>query len=514
MKYLINSLRFPVCLDYDLAVLLSTKLKVSQRDFRIHRILRQAVDTRKHDQPWYDFSLEVEFFTNPPKHQDVHELRIPKQILLQPKSLCDPSPVIAGMGPAGLFCALAMVERGFKPILIDRGDALEERAAKVDKYWQSAELDPDSNVQFGEGGAGAWSDGKLTSRSKDPLSEKVFQIMTGFGAPPQISYEALPHLGTDGIRALVKAIRAHLIEKGCEFRYRTRLDDVKIISGKLSEVKLNGEWIGARNLIIAPGNASRDSFRMLASRGVEMQAKSFAAGFRIEHSQDLIDLAVYGSSRWRALLGPATYRLTDRVTGTYSFCMCPGGAVVASASEPGTIVTNGMSFSARNAERCNAAIVCSVDENVYGKGLFAGMEWQEGVEKSAWKPDGFAPAMKAEDFVKGKLSAGALMGSYLPGIRQADLAALLPPSIVSRLRGGMLSFSKILKEFHRDAVLIAPETRTSSPLRFLRNPFTQSCVNISNLFIIGEGSGYAGGIVSSAIDGYRLGESFNLGSAD
>lgn len=507
MKYLINNLRFPVTPSYDLAERLSAKLGLSASGFHIHRIARKAVDTRKRSQPFYDFSLEVEFDGSAPIHPDIHELRPGKGSDIKIRRLRQSDPFIIGMGPAGLFCALAMVENGLKPVLIDRGDPLELRAQKVAEYWKNGDLDPESNVQFGEGGAGAWSDGKLTSRSKDPLSERVFEIMIASGAPAEIAFEALPHLGTDGIRALVKTIREKLLKAGCEFHYRTRLEDISLQAGKLQSIKLNGQWHPTQVLIVAPGNASRDSFRMLNARGVRMDPKPFAAGFRIEQPQELIDRAVYGDAKWRELLGPATYRLTDKATGCYSFCMCPGGAVVASASETGTIVTNGMSYAARDGARCNSAIVCGVDEKTYGTGLFAGMEWQRQVETLACKHGALAPAVKAVDFLRSKISSNSLESSYLPGIRTADLATVLPKDLLGRLRGGLTGFDRILRGFYRDAVLIAPETRTSSPLRFLREPDSQACLNLPDIYVIGEGSGYAGGIVSSAIDGFRLGSS-------
>lgn len=510
MKYLLHGLRFPVCRDYDLAERVSAHLGLAPSSFRILKIIRRAVDTRKHNLPFYDFSVELSIDACVPEHKDLQAIKAVQTSQAQKIVVHDAHPLIAGMGPAGLFCALGLVENGLKPILIDRGDDLDQRAKKVRQYWSGDDLDPESNLQFGEGGAGAWSDGKLTSRSKDPLSERVFEIMTRLGAPAEIAWEALPHLGTDGIRALVKAIRKTLIEAGCEFHYRSKLEDIRLQAGKLKAVKVNGEWHPSSLLILAPGNASRDSFRMLSARGVTMEAKPFAAGFRIEQSQARIDLAVYGSHKWRELLGPASYRLTDRRTGTYSFCMCPGGMVVAAASEPNTIVCNGMSYADRGAELCNSAIVCGVDEQIFGTGRFAGMEWQERVEKSAWKPGNLAPAIRAEDFLKGRISNGVMTGSYLPGIRPADFSAFLPSTLLTRLRGGLSSFAAILRDFNRDAVLIAPETRTSSPLRFPRDPLTMSCRDIPNLFVIGEGSGYAGGIISSAIDGYRLGS--RLGS--
>ena len=309
MKYLLHSLRFPVCRDYDLAERVSARLGISQNDFQIHRIVRRAVDTRKHDQPFYDFSLQLSIDGMVPGQDQLLGVKDSKSPLVKKIIVHDDHPLIVGMGPAGLFCALALVENGLEPILIDRGDDLDQRAINVRQYWLSGELDPESNVQFGEGGAGAWSDGKLTSRSKDPLSQRVFEIMTGLGAPPEIAWEALPHLGTDGIRALVRRIREALIEAGCEFRYRVKLEDIRIHAGKLKAVKLCGEWHPSSLLILAPGNASRDSFRMLAARGLLMEAKPFAAGFRIEQTQARIDRSVYGSQKWRELLGPATYKI-------------------------------------------------------------------------------------------------------------------------------------------------------------------------------------------------------------
>ena len=508
--YNLRNLRFPVCRDYDLLDKAAAKLGLAPSDIRLEEVIRRNVDTRRKGHPIYDFTLRISFCSPPRPHHDLSESPESQDIAAISINVSDDRPLIVGMGPAGLFCALAMVQNGLRPILHDRGEALEERASRVERFWQDGTLDPDSNVQFGEGGAGAFSDGKLTSRSGDSAIRRVFAELIRFGAPESIAWEALPHLGTDGVRAVVKKIREFLISQGCQFHYRSMLSDIELRDGVIVRAKLNGEWISPENLILGIGNSARETFRLLARRGVLLEAKPFAIGVRIEQKQADIDRIVYGSGDWQRFLGPASYRLTAP-TG-FTFCMCPGGFVIAASSEPSGCVTNGMSYAARQAEHCNSAVVTSVGTADYGTGLWAGMEMQASIEAKSFREGFPAPAQRAVEFMAGVSYQHGFTASYKPGVYTADLASLFPAPIAERLKSALFRFEKVLPGFTLDAVLIAPETRTSSPLRIIRDKVNGNAAGIANLFPIGEGGGYAGGIMSSAADGWRLGERFCLKS--
>jgi len=508
--YTLRNLRFPARRDLNLEVEVARKLRLPEADFRIARILRKAVDTRRHDQPVYDLTLQLSFSAQPPSHPDLAEQKPVQTAEPDAIKVTDSHPCIVGMGPAGLFCALAMVDNGLRPRLFDRGDPLEQRAARVIEFWDKGVLDPESNVQYGEGGAGAFSDGKLTSRGHDPAVQQVFEAMISFGAPPDIAYEALPHLGTEGIRAMVKKIRDHLIEKGCTFHYRSELRDLEFSGDRVSRARINDEWITPGILVLALGNSARDTFKMLQGKGLRLEPKPFALGLRIEQKQAKINELVYGSERWAEILGPASYRFTA-ATG-FTFCMCPGGQVIAASTEADSIVTNGMSYAARQNAFCNSAIVTPVSSEDYGDGLWDGMDLQRRLEQSAFRPGYLAPAQTTENFLNGVPETQTPALSYLPGVYPVDLNTLFPPNIAKRLASALKRFDQVLPGFHSDAVLVAPETRTSSPIRITRHRELLHSDSASNLFPIGEGSGYAGGIVSSAADGWRLGSRLRLDS--
>lgn len=506
--YSLRNVRFPARRDWELEREISARLGLPRSDFRLERILRQAVDTRRHGHPVYDFTLQLSFSGAPPRHPDLAEL--PPEPSLQGDSLpvSDPHPFIFGMGPAGLFCALGMVENGLQPWLLDRGDALAERSAKVGQFWLQGRLDEDSNVQFGEGGAGAWSDGKLTSRGSDPALRQVFAELIRFGAPEEISWQALPHLGSEGVRAVVKRIREYLLMLGCRFFYRSRLEDLELSGGRVSRVRVNADWHAPQTVVLALGNSARETWQVLARRGLALEPKPFALGLRIEQLQSTINRAVYGSEQWAELLGPASYRLTAP-TG-FTFCMCPGGHVIAAASESGGVATNGMSFAARRNAFCNSAIVTPVTDKDYGGGLWDGLNLQRSLERSAWRAGYAAPAQTAASFLRGLSDTRKPLASYLPEVYAAELGTLFPPEIAARLRAALTRCGEILPGFCSDATLIAPETRTSSPIRMPRHPRALHSLSAENLYPIGEGSGYSGGIVSSAADGWRLGTRLQL----
>ncbi len=509
--YTLRNLRVPARASIDLEMETAAKLRLPGSSFRIVRVLRQAVDTRRANHPVFDFTLQLEFSEAPRPNSDLIPMALPEASPSPPIKVSDPHPCIIGMGPAGLFCALAMVENGLQPWLFDQGDPLLERSAKVSEFWLKGVLDEDSNVQFGEGGAGAFSDGKLTSRGSDPALLKVFEQLIRFGAPPSIAFLALPHLGTEGIRAVVAGIRAHLLERGCRFHYRSALQDLELASGKVSRVLINGEWFAPETLVLGLGNSARASFRMLHRRGVSLEPKPFALGLRIEQLQSSIDRLVYGGESWSELLGPATYRLTAP-TG-FTFCMCPGGHVIAASSESSSVVTNGMSFSKRGNAFCNSAIVTSVTSSDFGEGLWKGMELQGQLERAAFQSGYLAPAQTAQRFLEGQPEAQKPLASYLPDVYPANLTTLFPMAITNRLQAALRRFGEILPGFYNAAVLIAPETRTSSPIRILRDRSNLNSLSAANLYPIGEGGGYAGGIISSAADGWRLGERFRASAS-
>ncbi|MDD2331546.1 MAG: hypothetical protein PHI68_02710 [Candidatus Cloacimonetes bacterium] len=508
---LVKNLRFPAGRYYSLEKQIAKKLNLDLGSFELKRILRKALDTRKHALPFYDFTVLIEPHIELKPHPDVIDFAPPPPLPRPSKAVANPHPFIIGMGPAGLFCALAMVENGFQPYLFDRGDALEQRAQKVDNYWRHGILDEESNVQFGEGGAGAFSDGKLTSRSKDPVVDRVFEYLIAFGADSDISYEALPHLGTDGIRSITTRIRSFLISKGCKFFYLHKLNAIDISGGLVSSVHINQESYQPELLILALGNSARQTFKMLSKHSIAMEPKDFAIGLRIEHSQSYINKTIYGNEKWSSILGSATYRLVDRKSSSYTFCMCPGGSIIAAASENDSIVTNGMSFSGRNSGYANSAIVTAINKTIYGNGVLAGIDFQHQIEKQAYNKGYYAPVQTAKDYLSGNLSTRLPACSYLPGTYNGDISTIFPASLSKSLKIALQKYDSVLSGFVREGTICAPETRTSSPIRILRDSGKLSSLSAKNLYPIGEGAGYAGGIISSAADGYRTGMQFHMG---
>ncbi len=420
--------------------------------------------------------------------------------------------IVCGAGPAGLFAAYRLAQYGFSPLLIERGRAVEARVRDVEAYWAGGELNFESNVMFGEGGAGTFSDGKLTSRSRDPHGAEVLELLRRFGAPEDILIDAKPHIGTDRLRAVVPALRREIERLGGEVRFETRLAGVEIANGALSAVTLvcggAAERVECGALVLAIGQGARDTVRMLLTAGVAVEKKPFAAGVRVEHPQSLIDRAQYGDLAGHPALGAAEYRLTGKsqARGVYTFCMCPGGAVIASASGPGQVVTNGMSNCARDGVNANAAVVVQVNPEDMMPGPLGGVAFCEALEKRAFLAaggTGHAPASTAGDFLSGKKprSLGNVSATYRPGVLPCDLWDALPGFIAQGVADGLCAFSRQLVGFDLpDAVLTAVESRTSAPYRILRGENGQSAT-ASGLYPVGEGAGYAGGIVSSAIDG-------------
>ena len=442
-------------------------------------------------------------------------------------------PVVVGFGPCGIFCALLLAQMGFKPIVLERGKAVRQRTKDTWNLWRKGVLDPESNVQFGEGGAGTFSDGKLWSQIKDPrfLGRKVMEEFVKAGAPPEILFVAHPHIGTFKLVKVVETMRAEIIALGGEIRFEQRVTDVQLDDGPhgksirgltvLNQATGATSELRADHVVLALGHSARDTFEMLHARGVHIDAKPFSIGFRVEHPQGLIDRARWGRHAGHPLLGAADYKLVHHASNgraVYSFCMCPGGTVVAAASEPGRVVTNGMSQYSRNERNANAGIVVGIEPrdfpgwtaNENGDAL-AGMVLQRELESNAFMLGGSnycAPGQLVGDFVAGKPSAalGSVEPSYKPGVTPTDLRGALPGYAIEAMREAFPAFGRKIKGFDlHDAVLTGVETRTSSPIRMTRGDDYQS-LNVRGLYPAGEGASYAGGILSAGVDGIKVAE--------
>ncbi|MFJ4349182.1 NAD(P)/FAD-dependent oxidoreductase [Pseudomonas sp. NPDC089401] len=427
-------------------------------------------------------------------------------------------PIVVGFGPCGIFAGLLLAQMGFKPIILERGKEVRQRTKDTWGLWRKSVLNPESNVQFGEGGAGTFSDGKLYSQIKDPNhhGRKVLEEFVKAGAPDEILYINKPHIGTFRLTGMVEQMRQDMIALGAEVRFQEKVTDLLCEDGQLTGVVLeSGEQLHSRHVVLALGHSARDTFRMLHAKGVYMEAKPFSVGFRIEHPQTLIDKARLGKYAGHPKLGAADYKLVYHAKNgrsVYSFCMCPGGTVVAATSEPGRVVTNGMSQYSRNERNANSGIVVGIDpERDYPGGPLAGIELQERLEAHAYVMGGSnyqAPAQLVGDFVAGKPSTalGSVEPSYKPGVTLGDLAPSLPDFAIEAIREALPAFDRQIKGYNlHDAVLTGIETRTSSPLRITRGEDYQS-LNMKGLFPAGEGAGYAGGILSAGVDGIRIAE--------
>jgi uncharacterized FAD-dependent dehydrogenase len=428
-------------------------------------------------------------------------------------------PVIVGFGPCGLFAALLLAQMGFKPIVLERGRNVRSRTADTWALWRKNILTPESNVQFGEGGAGLFSDGKLYSQIKDPkfYGRKVMREFVRAGAPEEILYVSKPHIGTFRLTGVVAAMRAEIIALGGEVRFESKVVDLLIENGSLEAVVLaDDETIRTRHVVLAPGHSSRDIFRVLQRRGVFIEPKPFSVGFRIEHPQSLIDAARLGKYAGHPEIGAADYKLVHHAKNgraVYSFCMCPGGTVVAATSEPQRVVTNGMSQYSRNERNANAGIVVGINpEQDFPGGPLAGVELQERLESQAYELGGgdyCAPGQLVGDFIRRTPSTelGGIEPSYKPGVRLGDLTHALPDYAIEAIREALPAFGRQIRGFDRaDAILTGVETRTSSPVRITRDPDTLQSLNVRGLYPAGEGAGYAGGILSAGVDGIKVAE--------
>jgi hypothetical protein len=428
-------------------------------------------------------------------------------------------PLVVGFGPCGLFAALLLAQMGFRPIVLERGRDVRRRTRDTWALWRGRTLTPESNVQFGEGGAGLFSDGKLYSQIKDPKfhGRKVMQEFVRAGAPPEILYLAKPHIGTFRLTGVVTRMREEILALGGEVRFESHVTDLHIEEGQVRGVGLaNGEVVHGNHVVLALGHSSRDTLRMLEKRNVFMEPKPFAIGFRIEHPQSMIDRARFGRFAGHPQLGAADYKLVHHARNgraVYSFCMCPGGTVVAATSEPGRVVTNGMSQYSRNERNANAGIVVAINpQQDFPDGVLAGVALQEALESTAFELGGRdynAPGQLVGDFLRGKASTqfGEVIPSYQPGVTLGDLAPSLPGYAIEAIREALPAFGRQIRGFDReDAVLSGVESRTSSPVRITRNEESLQSLNVRGLYPCGEGAGYAGGILSAGVDGIRVAE--------
>lgn len=510
------------------AVILA-KLNIKAEQLHSVNVFKRGVDARKKTDIQLIYTLDIEVdneavllqkFAKDPHVKPAPDTRY-KFVAQAPANLTE-RPIVIGLGPCGLFAGLLLAQMGFKPIILERGKEVRERTKDTFGFWRGKELNPESNVQYGEGGAGTFSDGKLYSQVKDPkhYGRKVMSEFVEAGAPAEIMYVSKPHIGTFKLVAMVEKMRANIIALGGEIRFSSRVDDLHITDGQLTGLTLStGEQLHSKHVVLAVGHSARDTFQMLYDKGVYVEAKPFSIGFRIEHEQSMIDECRYGPNAGNPILGAADYKLVHHCSNgrsVYSFCMCPGGTVVAAASEPGGVVTNGMSQYSRHERNANSAIVVGIDpERDYPGHPLAGIDLQRKLEQQAFKLGGenyHAPAQLIGDFLAGKPSTelGEVKPSYTPNITLTDLTQALPEFAVAAIREAIPAFDKQIKGFAKaDGLLTGVETRTSSPINIKRGSDYQS-INTRGLYPAGEGAGYAGGILSAGIDGIKVAEAVAL----
>ena len=509
--------------DFQSAILYSLQIDLSE--LVCYHIFRQSHDARKRDAIQMVYTIDVEV-TNEAKilakfADDIHINQSPQteyRLISNAAPAHKIRPIIIGSGPCGLLATLILAQMGFKPIMLERGKSVRERTKDTFGLWRKREFNAESNVQFGEGGAGTFSDGKLYTQIKDPnqYGRKVLQEFVKAGAPPEILYLGKPHIGTFRLVSMVEQIRATIESLGGEIRFESRVDELLIENGQVQGVQLaNGEILESPHVVLAIGHSARDTFAMLNRLGVYMEAKPFSMGFRIEHPQSLIDQCRFGNSAGHPLLGAADYKLVHHCKNgrsVYSFCMCPGGTVVAATSEEGHVVTNGMSQYSRNERNANSAIVVGITPEIdYPEHVLAGVDLQRHWERQAFLLGGenySAPAQLVGDFLAQQPSTkfGIVQPSYTPSVKLGDLSGALPDYAITAIREALPVFDKKIKGFAMyDALLTGVETRTSSPIRIKRNEQFQS-LNTIGLYPAGEGAGYAGGILSAAIDGIKVAE--------
>jgi len=518
MSIQINNIKVPIETSVDeLKRIGLKKLSKTEKDCISFKILKQSVDARKKNVSFvYSLLFELNDEKNINKNCDIFsiEKKEKKEPVFGNETLTN-RPVVVGAGPAGLFCALSLARHGYRPILIERGSNVEDRTRKVKNFWENKILDTDSNVQFGEGGAGTFSDGKLTTRINDEKINDVLRDFIKHGADEDISYKAKPHIGTDVLATVVQNIREEIIKKGGDVFFNTKLCRIHQKSGRIYKITLSdGSEIETDVVCLAIGHSARDTYEMLINEGIDMVLKPFSVGVRIEHLREDIDKAMYGDFAGHPALGAATYQLSYRRGSDrcYSFCMCPGGVVVQAASEENTVVTNGMSYHARNETNSNSALCVNVDERDFESSHpLSGIRFQQRLEKAAFILGGSnycAPAQKFGDFLQNKKTSsfGKISPSFSCGVNGTDLHECLPRNVSRILKDAIPYFGTKIKGYDTfDAVMTGLETRTSAPVRILRNENGES-TSLSGLYPCGEGAGYAGGIMSAAVDGLNIAE--------
>lgn len=509
------------------------KLGITESELVSFSIFRRSYDARKKSAIVLIYTLDVETSKN---DQLLKQFSAAPNIGTTPdtnyKFVAHASdtdfkrPVVIGFGPCGLFVALILAQMGFRPIVLERGKEVRERTKDTWGLWRKRELQAESNVQFGEGGAGTFSDGKLWSQIKDPkhYGRKVLTEFVKAGAPSEIMYVSKPHIGTFRLVKMIEEMRTNIEALGGEIRFQHKVTDFDIQNGTMHGLTINEtEYLPASHVVLAIGHSARDTFELVHQRGIYVEAKPFSIGFRIEHPQSLIDQARFGPNAGNKILGSADYKLVHHAKNgrsVYSFCMCPGGTVVAAASEPGRVVTNGMSQYSRNERNANSAIVVGITPADYPEHVLAGIDLQRKLESLAYELGGKnynAPGQLVGDFLAKRNSTkiGSVIPSYQPGITLCDLAAALPVYAIDAIREALPEFDKQIKGFAmNDAIITGVETRTSSPIRIKRNDGNLQSVNTSGLYPAGEGAGYAGGILSAAIDGIKIAEAVALSIQD
>lgn len=519
----LSNIKLPLgCTDDDIRAICARELRLPENAIVNAALYRRSIDARRKDDIHYVAAVDINLNTNEKAALSRAKSRnaaICQPYRYTPLTPADKNkrPLIVGAGPAGLFCALTLVQSGIRPIVIERGSRVEERTKAVDAFWNGGALNTECNVQFGEGGAGTFSDGKLNTGTKDSRARKVLLEFAAHGAPREILYNAQPHIGTDKLRDTIRSIREYLIENGAEICFDARLSDILTRNDEICAAEITDSSgrriIECREIVLAIGHSARDTFELIRQKNIAIEPKPFSVGVRIEHLREAIDRSQYGSAYKK--LPAASYKQSVHLKdgrGVYTFCMCPGGAVVASASEPDSVVTNGMSEFARDRVNSNAALLVSIAPgDIPGEDALKGMYFQRELEHKAFaagKGGYHAPVQRVGDFLTDRISErfGDVIPSYRPGTEFARTESVLPSFVTDSLREAIPLIDRRLKGFaHPDAVMTAVESRSSSPIRILRGERMQS-VSLRGLYPCGEGAGYAGGIISAAVDGIKVAE--------